>query len=262
MTSNRYTTWALRVLLVAAMAGLWELLSGGLGGGLSVMDPLFFSRPSAIVVDLLDGFASGDLVPHLVFTLEGAFSGLILGIVTGIVVGFAFAYIRWLRILFDPFMVAFNSLPRPALGPILIIIFGLGLTSKVFLSWSVVFFVVFYNTYAGVASVDDDVVRAIRVMGAKRRQILRLVVVPSVLSWVFAALRVAVSFSLIGAIVGEFVGSTRGLGYEMMIAQGVLNTKRAYSILVLLMLIGVTLTEASKQVEDRLLRWKPTEGRL
>lgn len=262
MTLVRYKTWGLRLLLLASLAGVWEILSGGFGRGVAVLDPLFFSRPSLIAVDLVVGFTSGALQKHLLFTLEGALAGLVLGIVTGLAAGLAFGSWRWLPTLLDPLMSAFNSLPRPALGPILIILFGLGLTSKVVLSWSIVFFVIFYNTYAGVTSVDPDIIRAVRAMGARRHQVMRLVVLPSVLSWVFAALRVSVAYSLIGAIVGEFVGSTRGLGYEMLVAQGVLNTNRAYSILVLLMLVGVALTEAAKLVENRLLRWRPSEIRL
>lgn len=258
------THWILilRIIVVAALAGVWELMAGGFGANINALDPMFFSRPSAVVVDLAIGFRNGELLSALFYTLQAALSGLVLGVASGLIVGLAFGYSRWLRILFDPIMVAFNSLPRPALGPILIIIFGLGLASKVFLSWSVVFFVVFYNTHAGIAAVDEDLTRAIRVMGASRLQVMRLVVVPSVLSWVFAALRVAVAYSLIGAIVGEFVGSTKGLGYDMMIAQGVLNIPRAYSILVLLMVVGLVMTELSKRVENRLLRWRPTEVRL
>lgn len=262
MTPDRYKTWVLRALVLSCFAGLWEFLSGGFVGSFTMLDPLYFSRPSLIVPDLIAGFATGDLGKHLTFTLQAAFAGLALGIVTGMLTGLLFAYSRWLPKLFDPIMVALNSLPRPALGPILIILFGLGLTSKIVLSWSIVFFIIFYNTYAGVNSVDPDIVRAVRAMGASRLQVVRFVVLPSVLSWVFAALRVSVSFSLIGAIVGEFIGSTRGLGYEMLVAQGVMNTKRAYAILILLMLIGVTLTEASKRMEDRLLRWRPTEIRV
>ncbi len=120
------------------------------------------------------------------------------------------------------------------------------------------FFVMFYNSYWGVRSVDAAHVKMARVMGAGTLQVLRLVVVPSVFSWVFAALRVSVAFSLIGAIVGEFVGSTQGLGYQMLLARGLMNTDRVYSILFVLMFVGVVLTSGATWLENRLLRWRPT----
>src|SRR5262249_39533916 len=181
------------------------------------------------------------------------------GMVTGIFCGFLFAYLPWLNRLLEPLMIAFNSLPRPALGPVLVLIFGLGMTSKIVLSWSIVFFVVFYNTYSGILSVDPDLIKVARTMGSTRIQIFWHVVLPSVFSWVFAALRVSVAFALVGAVVGEFVGSTRGLGYQMEAARGLLNSDRVYSILLILMVVGVILTETSKVVERRLLRWRPPQ---
>lgn len=183
--------------------------------------------------------------------------GLVLGIISGIMIGFLFAYLPWLNRLFEPLMVAFNSLPRPALAPVLVLILGLGMASKIVLSWSIVFFIVFYNTYAGILSVDPDLLKVAKIMGSNRFQIFRHVIMPSVFSWVFAALRVSVAFALVGAVVGEFVGSTQGLGYQMEAARGVLNSNRVYSILLILMMIGVVLTEISKAIERRLLRWRP-----
>ena len=246
-----------RVAVISIGLLAWEALAGGLGSGIRVVDPVLFSRPSLVAKDLYVGFARGEFLEDLIFTLQGALSGLVLGIITGIMVGFLFAYSKWVSRLFDPLMVAFNSLPRPALGPVLVLIFGLGITSKIVLSWSIVFFVVFYNTYIGILSVDPDLIKVTRVMGGSRARVLRHVIVPSVFSWVFAALRVSVAFALIGAVVGEFVGSTKGLGYEMEAARGILNSDRVYAVLFILMAVGVVLTEASKVVERRLLRWRP-----
>lgn len=247
-----------RIGVITAALLAWELSAGGLGLKLNWADPLFFSRPSLIARDLFVAFASGELHDDLLFTLQAALAGLILGIVTGVAVGFLFAYSPWIAAIFDPIMVALNSLPRPALAPVLVVIFGIGLASKIVLSWSIVFFVMFYNSYWGVRSVDPAHVKMARVMGARTSQVLRFVVVPSVFSWVFAALRVSVAFSLIGAIVGEFVGSTKGLGYQMLLARGVLNTDRVYAILFVLMLVGVVLTAGASWLENRLLKWRPT----
>jgi NitT/TauT family transport system permease protein len=246
-----------RVAVIGLSLLVWEGLAGGLGSGLRVIDPVLFSRPSLVARDLYVGFARGEFQGDLIFTVEAALAGLALGMTTGIMVGLLFAYSKWLSRLLDPLMVAFNSLPRPALGPVLVLVFGLGITSKIVLSWSIVFFVVFYNTYIGVLSVDPDLIKVTRVMGGSKTHIFRHVIVPSVFSWVFAALRVSVAFALVGAVVGEFVGSTKGLGYEMEAARGVLNSDRVYAVLFILMMVGVVLTEASKLVETRLLRWRP-----
>jgi len=256
-TSGRIVTFGGQVTVIAAALLLWEILAGGLGLGVHVIDPIFFSRPSRIAVDLFQGIRDGEFTSDFAFTLEAATWGLLLGMASGIFVGFLFAYLPLLNRLLEPLMIGFNSLPRPALGPVVVLIFGLGIASKIILSWSIVFFVVFYNTYAGILSVDPDLVKVARTMGSSRFQILRFVVLPSVFSWVFAALRVSVAFALVGAVVGEFVGSTRGLGYQMMSARGFLNSTRVYSILLILMAIGVVLTEASKIIERRLLRWRP-----
>ncbi|MEK7412454.1 MAG: ABC transporter permease [Planctomycetota bacterium] len=245
-----------QLLIIVALLLTWEGLAGGLGLGLKILDPIFFSRPSLVAADLYKGFQAGEFTKDFFFTMQAAMWGLLVGMVSGILVGFLFAYVRWLYLLFEPLMVALNSLPRPALGPVLSLILGLGIASKIVLSWSIVFFVVFYNTYAGIQSVDPDLIRAAKTMGSSKFRIFWHVIIPSVFSWVFAALRVSVAFALVGAVVGEFVGSTQGLGYHMEAARGVLNSNRVYSILVILMVVGVVLTEASKLIERRLLRWR------
>ena len=120
------------------------------------------------------------------------------------------------------------------------------------------FFVVFFNTYLGIRSVDPELVKAVQVMGGSRVHLARFVVLPSVFSWIFAALRTSVSFALTGAVVGEFVGASAGLGYRLNIAAGLLDTKRVYLILLILMVFAVTLVEIAKRVEGRLLRWRPS----
>ncbi|MBX3513371.1 MAG: ABC transporter permease [Xanthobacteraceae bacterium] len=254
---EKFATLVAQGTVIAALLIAWEGLAGGFGLNLKTLDPVFFSRPSRVAADLINGLSKGEFTRDFLFTIQTSMWGLVLGIVSGIAVGFLFAYLPWLNRLFEPLMVAFNSLPRPALAPVLVLILGLGMASKIVLSWSIVFFIVFYNTYAGIMSVDPDLVKVARIMGSNRFQIFRHVIMPSVFSWVFAALRVSVAFALVGAVVGEFVGSTQGLGYQMEAARGVLNSDRVYSILLILMMIGVVLTEISKAIERRLLRWRP-----
>jgi NitT/TauT family transport system permease protein len=257
--SDRIVTFLSQMALIAAALLAWEILAGGLGLGVQAIDPVFFSRPSRVAIDLYQGIRDDEFTADFAFTLEASMWGLVLGMISGIAVGFLFAYLPFLNRMFEPLMIGFNSLPRPALAPVVVLIFGLGISSKIVLSWSIVFFVVFYNTYAGIQAVDPDLVKAARAMGSNKFQVLRYVVLPSVFSWVFAALRVSVAFALVGAVVGEFVGSTKGLGYQMMAARGFLNSDRVYAILLILMAIGVVLTEVSKIAERRLLRWRPPQ---
>lgn len=236
----------------------WELLAGGITTDFVLFNPLLISRPSLIVKDAFKYYSEGLLILDLLTTLQEAFLGLALGIVTGVGIGFLFAYYKIILDIFDPLMVAFNALPRPALAPVLILWFGLGMSSKVFLSWSIVFFVIFYNTYQGIKSINPIILKAVKAMGASKRQILRIVVLPSVFSWIFAALRTSVGYALIGAVVGEFVGATEGLGFRMLYAEGLMLTDRMFAILIIIGMVGVVLVEASKRIENRILKWRPT----
>ena len=251
-----------RVALLAALVLLWEAATGGLGLGWQAVEPSIVARPSAIAADFADYAGSGLLTRDLQATLVEAFLGLALGAFGGIAVGLLFGYWRAVAAVFEPIMVALNSLPRITLAPLLILWFGLGMTSKVLLSLFTVFFVLFFNTFIGVRSVDPELVRVVRVMGGGARQVARMVVIPSVCSWIFAALRTSVSFALTGAVVGEFVGSTSGLGYRMLLAAGLMHTERVFAIMLLLMAVGVTLVEMSRRVEQYLLRWRPPMAQI
>jgi NitT/TauT family transport system permease protein len=246
-----------RAAFVGALLALWEAATGGFGFT-PLLNPILVARPSAAFAELLKYAGTGLLGKDLAVTLQAALVGLLLGIVGGVLFGLALGYLRGVAETVEPVLIAFNSLPRIALAPVLILAFGLGITSKIFLAFFTVFFVIFFNTYVGIRSVDPELVKAVRVMGGGRWHLARYVVLPSVFSWIFAALRTSVSFALSGAVVGEFVGSTSGLGYRMVISAGLLDTDRTYAILLLLMAIAVTLVEIAKRVEDRLLRWRPT----
>jgi len=251
-----------RILLVAAIFAVWEAATGGFGGQWQVWDPILLARPSAAFAELIDYSRSGLFLKDLTLTLQAAFAGLLLGMAGGIALGLALGYARPVAETVEPVLVALNSLPRIALAPILLLWFGIGITSKIFLSLFTVFFIIFFNTYLGLRSVDPELIRAVRVMGGGRLHLARFVVLPSVFSWIFAALRTSVSFALTGAIVGEFVGSSGGLGYRMVIAAGLLDTNRVYAILLLLMVIAVVLIEIAKRVEAYLLRWRPSSALL
>lgn len=270
MVSRRQTpavTAGTRVLIgrIALIAGLiltWEAGTGGFGLGWNVVETAIVARPSLIARDMVAYAESGLLMRDLQATLSAAFLGLFFGAAGGIALGLLFGRFTTLAAVFEPIMVALNSLPRITLAPMLILWFGLGMTSKVALSLFTVFFVIFFNTFLGVRNVDPELVKAVRVMGGGPRHVARMVVIPSVASWIFAALRTSVSFALTGAVVGEFVGSTRGLGYRMLLAAGTLHTERVFAIMVILMIVGSSLVEISRRVERYLLRWRPPQAQM
>jgi NitT/TauT family transport system permease protein len=241
----------LRVAVLASAVAAWELASGPL------LDPYFFSSPGRIAADLEDGFLHGSLASDIATTMYEAGMGLVLGMISGIVIGLLFALFPLVNRVLEPFLGALNAVPRPALAPLAILWFGLGPSSKIFMAWSLVFFVAFYNAYQGVNSIDQDVVNSVKVMKARRVQMLRIVILPAVFSWVFAAFKLSVGYAIIGAIVGEFVGATSGLGYQLTHAQGLLDTDRVFSIVVVTgVLAGVVLYLAGR-VERVLLKWRP-----
>jgi NitT/TauT family transport system permease protein len=247
-----------RVALLAFFLLSWELASGGLVRSFELVSPFFVSSPTRVYHDLIEGFRHGTLTEDMLTTLYEAGVGLVLGMTSGVLVGLVFSFWRWLDRLLQPFMNVLNALPRPALAPLAILWFGLGMTSKIFIAWSLVFFVAFYNTLEGVRAIDREVLNAIRVMRPSRWQLMRLVILPAVVSWVFAAFRVSVSLALIGAIVGEFVGSTRGLGYQLTTAQGLLDTDRVFSVFVLTGALAALLLALAYRVEATVLSWRPT----
>lgn len=251
-----------RIALIAGLLLAWEAGTGGLGLGWKVFETAIVARPSLIAQDIFVYADSGLLMRDLQATLSAAFLGLFFGVAGGIAVGLLFGYLTTVAAIFEPIMVALNSLPRITVAPMLILWFGLGMTSKVALSLFTVFFVIFFNTFLGVRNVDPELVKAVRVMGGGPRQVARMVVIPSVASWIFAALRTSVSFALTGAVVGEFVGSTRGLGYRMLLAAGTLHTERVFAIMLILMVVGVSLVEISRRVERYLLRWRPPQAQM
>lgn len=244
----------LRGLAVVLAVAVWEGGTGGLGW--RPLPAALLPSPGETWQSLVQYARSGLLGLDVTRTLTQAFLGLGLGMLVGTVVGVVFAYARRLGDALEPLLAALNSLPRVAVAPLLIIWFGLGITSKVLLAFFTVVFVVFMNTYTGVRSVDPDLVRAVQVLGGDGRHVARWVVLPWVASWVFAALRTSISLALAATVTGEFVGSTHGLGYRMVLATGVLDTPRVFAILLVLMTVGYAVVESARRLEAYLLRWR------
>lgn len=229
-------TQASRLLLVVVVLGSWEFISG------RFVDEFWISKPSNIGAVLWEWISTGDILVHLQATVTAMALGLFFGSLAGIVVGFVLGRVSWLAELLDPFITSIYSLPKIALAPLFILWFGVGLTSKVVLTAVVVFFLVFYNTFAGVRSVDQDLIDVVKVMGGKQRDILLKVVLPSAAAWIYTGLRLAVPYSLMGAVIGEIIAANRGLGFLLSRATGSFDTAGTFAALFILMVIATILS--------------------
>jgi NitT/TauT family transport system permease protein len=240
-----------RIILLVLLILLWEYSSD------RYVSSLIIGKPSLIAQKLYSYVFSRLFLEDLSFTLQATFSGLILGILGGVAFGIAFSYFKLFARVVEPFIIAINSLPRPAIAPLFVTWLGFGVLSKTMVAFSIVFFIAFFNTINGIASINPELIKAVRVMGASRIQIMRYIVIPSILSWVFAAFKTSVGFALIGAIIGEFVGSTRGLGYRMLILSGYFDTSGVFALLILLMILGYAIVKISEKIENIVLKWRP-----
>ena len=251
-----------QLLLLVVLLASWEWLTGikaiSKTPGLYWIDPFFISRPSLIArrfAYLLSDRVRLSLWQMTLSTVQSTLWGFVVGVSTGFVAGLVLGRNDRLARIFEPYIVAFNSLPRIALVPLITMIFGFGLVAKIVLAWTIVFF----NTFQGARSVDADLIHSARFLGASEHQVMRTVIIPSALAWTFASLTPSISFALIGVVVGEFLGgeSGGGLGYLIIQSLGTLNAADMMVALLTLGLIGIVMALGIKQVEMRLLRWRP-----
>jgi NitT/TauT family transport system permease protein len=244
-----------RSIFGAALMVLWELSSGRL------IDPFWVSSPSKVFKYLYDVNADGSIFGHLGITLYETFTGFFIGSILGIGLGFALGRREVLAQVLDPYVVAFNGIPRIALAPLFIIWFGIGPTSKVILVVSVVFFLTFFNTFAGVKGVDAELKNILRIMGASERQILLKVTLPAIVPWITTGLKISLPYAIVAAVVGEFIAASKGLGYLINYNTSLFSTTGALGGILILALVVVVCNEAITRAEAYLLRWRPREER-
>lgn len=239
-----------RVVVGVALVAFWEYASG------RMIDKLFVSSPSAVSLRLWRWLGDGSLWNHLSITLYATALGFIIGSLVGFVMGLLFGRYRTIADIFDPYITALYSIPKIALAPLFIIWFGIGIESKVAVSASIVFFVVFLNTYAGVRDVNPIYVHATRIMGGNEYHVLRHVMIPSAASWVITGLKVSVPYALVGTVIGEFMSSNRGIGFIIAQATGLFDTTSVFAGLVILGVVGAVINVGLRHAESWLLRWK------
>jgi NitT/TauT family transport system permease protein len=252
--SGARATFVWRVVFAVAVVGLWELASG------RWVAPLFISSPSDVAVKLWGLAASGKLFFHASYTAMHALAGFALGAAVGMAAGLALG--RWQRLaeVLDPFLMGFYSVPKIALAPLFILWFGVGTEMKVLFVAMIVFLLVFLNTYTGVRNVSREQIAILRLMRASEAQILRKVVLPSAVTWVFTGLRLSVPYALIGAIMGEMLASNRGLGYLLADASAQFDTGGAFAGLAAIIAMAVILNASVRFAEKKALPWKEAES--
>lgn len=247
----------LRALVLVVILGGWELTTR-----LGWIDSFFFGQPSQIWNQFwtwaTKGTAQGPLWEQIWVTMQETVLGFAIGVVLGILFGVALGRIRLLADVLSPYIKAANSIPRVVLGSIFIIWLGLGMSSKVALAVVLVFFVVFFNAFQGVREVNRDLIANARILGASPRRLTTNVILPSALTWIIASLHTAFGFALVGAVVGEYLGSTQGIGNMIQVAQGTFNTNGVFAGMFMLAVLALVAESLITALENRLLRWRPS----
>lgn len=252
---RRQKIWLARALLLVGIVSLWQFSAGRL------VSDFFIGRPSEIAETLYIWAASGKLFFHAGITSIEALLGFLLGSAIGMTFGVVLGRAQTLADVLDPFIMMFYSLPKIALAPMFILWFGIGIDMKIYLTATIVFFLVFLNTYSGVRAVSREQIAIMRLMGASESDILRKVVIPSAITWVFNGLRLSVPYALIGAIVGELIASNKGLGYLLADASGQFDTSGMFAALIAIMMLALLLNFAVKWFEKRAMPWKTVEDK-
>jgi NitT/TauT family transport system permease protein len=208
-----------------------------------------------------DGLAGhADIYSHLGVTLLETLLAFGIGTMLGLICGLWLALAPLASSILEPYITAANSMPRVILAPIFALWFGLGIWSKVALAVTLVFFIVFFNVYQGVKEVSPVVLANARMLGANQRQLLRTVYLPSATAWVFSSLHTSVGLAFVGAVVGEYLGSARGVGYLILQAEGTFDVNTVFAGIVVLTACALLLDGAVSRLERRLMKWQPRQG--
>jgi len=268
MSGKRLRVW--QTVFLVVLLGLWHAVSRNeqtaffLGEPIKVAGRIWswfmpWDMPANdIFPDGLPGHA--DIYVHLGVTLLETVLAFVIGTVFGLAFGLWLALAPAAGAILDPYIKALNSMPRVILAPIFALWFGLGIWSKVALAVTLVFFIVFFNVYQGVREVSPVILANARMLGANQKQLLRTVYLPSATSWVFASLHNSVGLAFVGAVVGEYLGSARGVGYLILQAEGTFDVNTVFAGIVVLTAFALVLDAIVSKVETRLMKWQPRAG--
>ena len=251
---------AAQVLVAVFLVAAWHVATTVPINGVKLLPPFFFSTPLDVYHRIVKWLVEGTVWRHLGITLTESILAFLIGSLGGVVLGFWFARQEIVAAILDPYVKMMNALPRVVLAPIFTLWLGLGIWSKVALGVTLVFFVVFFNVYQGVKEVSPTVLANGRMLGMSERQLLRHVYWPSALSWMFSSLHTSVGFAVVGAVVGEYLGSAAGLGYLIQQAEGVFDVAGVFAGMIVLAIFVVVIDLVVSMVERRLLVWRPAVG--
>ena len=239
-----------QLLLGIGLLVAWQAASGRL------IDNFFISNPIDVSVRLYRWIADGSIFRHIGATVYATAMGFVIGSAGGAVLGVWLGVSPMASRLLNPYLNALNALPKVALAPLFVLWFGLGIESKIALAAVLVLFLVFLNTFAGVREVDQDLIDGARLMRATRTQIVTKVIIPSAMSWVFAGLKIAMPYALIGAVLGEMIAANRGLGYLVQFSGSQFDTAGVFAVLIVIALLAVTLNYLVELAQGRIERWR------
>ena len=239
-----------RVAIIGGFLLLWEIASG------KWIEPFLVSSPSRIFLSLISGYRDGDLLQHTWVTFQEIAIGFPIGAISGIALGYAFGRSRLLAEVFEPIIIALNGIPRTALAPLFIVWLGIGLWSKVGVVFLLTFFLNFFNTYTGMRQMDQEYVDLAGLMGVKGWKLTFKVILPAISPYVFTGIRTSIPFAVIGAIVGEFVAATEGIGFFIRMSAGIFKTADVFVGIIVLMIMVIIIDRIAELIERRALRWQ------
>ena len=251
---NQFAQRLVTLLPGIALIAFWQWASGRL------IKEIYVSKPTAVVERLYELFTSGEIYPHLWTTGQELVLGYVIGVAGGVIGGYALGRSPRLARIFEPYVMGFYGVPKIALAPLFIIWFGIGIGSKVALASIMVFFLVFYNVYSGVRAVDRELVNLTLVMGANQRQLTTHVYLPAAAPYVMLGMRLAIPYSVIGVIVGEFTSATQGLGLFIHEASSTYDPAGVFAGIVILLGFVMIASFLAGRLERRLLRWRALSG--
>ncbi|HUN46034.1 MAG TPA: ABC transporter permease [Stellaceae bacterium] len=246
--ADRDSVAAWQLALGAALLIGWEIL--GRNGGAR-----WVSEPSQIAVKLWS-WLGGSLYVHLYATVTELVTGFLIGTSLGILAGMLLGRSPVLATILRPVIVGLYSVPLVSLAPLFIMFFGLGLMPKIVLVAIVTFFLLFFNTFAGAQRIDEDLVQSLELMGAGRWEIFRKLVAPATAVWIVGGIKIALPYALVATVTGELLATRAGLGYLLSQAAEQFDMTSLYAVLLILMVIGLLLSEAATRIERRVLAWR------
>ena len=250
LTSRGVGVIGVRFAIIGGFFLLWEIASG------RWIEPFLISSPSRIFSSLITGFQSGDLLQHTWVTFVEIAIGFPVGAIAGVALGYAFGRSKLLAEIFEPIIIALNGIPRTALAPLFIVWLGIGLWSQVGVVFLLTFFLNFFNTYTGMRQMDHEYVDLANLMGVKGWKLTFKVIFPAISPYVFTGIRTSIPFAVIGAIVGEFVAATEGVGFFIRMSAGIFKTADVFVGIIVLMIMVVIMDKIAEAVERRALRWQ------